>query len=324
MDLTFHEVLDRTAERRPDHPAIIGPDPIQAFTYDEFADRSRRLAASLADRGIAANERVVFQLPNSAEFLVAFMACSRIGAIPVMVLPRHREAEVSHVVDLTDATAIITDANRYDTGFDYIELVDGIRDRYPHLDSCIAVTADDEEAPPGWLEFSALSTAEETVTEGPGVDPAEPGVMLLSGGTTGMPKGIPRTHNDYVFQWKHMARVVGVEEDWIAFPSVPIGHNASLCCVVGAALWRGATVAIEPRLKPDALMALIERFEGSFSLPIPTQIIDILEHPDLDQYDLSSLKVLISGGQKVPPHAVYESVERWDIGFCNIFGMAEG
>ena len=148
--------------------------------------------------------------------------------------------------------------------------------------------------------------------------------MLLSGGTTGMPKGIPRTHNDYVFQWAAMAEVAGVEPDWVAFPSVPIGHNASLCCIVGAAVWTGAQIAVEPELKPEALMALIERVGGSYSLPIPTQLIDVLDHPDLEDYDLSSLEVLVSGGQKVPPKVVEECVERWGIGFCNIFGMAEG
>jgi non-ribosomal peptide synthetase component E (peptide arylation enzyme) len=321
-DLTFHDVLDRAAAADPDRTAVIGPEG--ESSYRQLVDRSRRLAAALQSLGLDPNDRAVFQLPNAPAFLEAFFACSRIGVIPVMLLPRHREAEARHVVELTDARAYLTDAGRHAEGFDYVELVDGLREDSPHLEHTIAVTPDGK-APAGWTDFASLrDEARDADLGAVEVDPAEPGVMLLSGGTTGLPKAIPRTHNDYVFQWERMAAVAGIEPDWVAFPSVPIGHNASLCCVVGAAVWTGATLAVEPELKPEALMAFIDRVGGSYSLPMPTQIIDVLEHPDVDEYDLASLEVLVSGGQKVPPRVVEDAVERWDVGFCNIFGMAEG
>ncbi|QLG61261.1 (2,3-dihydroxybenzoyl)adenylate synthase [Halorarum salinum] len=322
-DTTFHGLVDDRAATTPDATAVVGPD--RELTYAELASNSRSLADALRARGVAPNERVLFQLPNCVEFLEAFFACSRLGAIPVMALPRHREAEVRHLLDLFDATAYVTAGDRYDMGFDFVGLVDDLTGEFAHLETHVAVTESGDGLPDGWLDFATLR---EEPTEGgvDGVDvaPTDPGVMLLSGGTTGMPKGIPRTHNDYLFQWEHMAAAAGVEDDWVAFPSVPIGHNASLNCIVGAAFWAGATVAVEPVLKPGALLELIERVGGTYSLPIPTQLIDLLEHPDVDEYDLSSLEVLVSGGQKVPPRVVRECVDRWDVGFCNIFGMAEG
>lgn len=323
-DLAFHDVLDARVDETPDAVAAVGPS--RTLTYAELAGGSRRLASSMAALGLRRHERVVFQLPNGLEFLEAFFACSRLGAVPVMALPRHAEAEVRHLLDLFDATAYVTDADRNGMATDFVALLDRLEPDYPHLRTRIAVTADGSAAPEGWEDLAALRSApaDEDRLSAVSVDPTDPGVMLLSGGTTGMPKGIPRTHNDYVFQWARMAAVAGVEPDWVAFPSVPIGHNASLCCIVGAAVWCGATVAVEPVLKPEALMRLIEREGGSYSLPIPTQLIDILDHPDLADYDLSSLEVLVSGGQKVPPKVVRECVDRWDVGFCNIFGMAEG
>lgn len=319
-DLAFHDVLDRAADSRPEHPAVIGPH--RTLSYRALTENSRRIAAGLEDLGISTHDRVVFQLPNCSEFVEAFFACSRIGAIPVMVLPRHREAEVRHVIDLVDAVGYLTAGDRDDVGFDYLDLIDSVRDDYSTLDHTIAVGAGEPDRA-GWTGFDRLR---ESPIDGPdgSVEPTDPGVMLLSGGTTGMPKGIPRTHNDYVFQWERMADAVGFADDWVAFPSVPIGHNASLCCVVGTTVWSGGTLAVEPQLKPASLMALIQRVGGNYSLPMPTQIIDILEHPELDEYELSSLEVLVSGGQKVPPRAVYETAERWGVGFCNIFGMAEG
>ncbi|WP_165872082.1 (2,3-dihydroxybenzoyl)adenylate synthase [Natrarchaeobius halalkaliphilus] len=327
-NLTFHDVLDRAATETPEQTAVIGPH--RELTYEELAENSRQLAISLAtEAGLEENDFVVFQFPNSSEFLEAFFACSRIGVIPVMLLPRHREAEARHVLDLTEAKAVFAAGDRYQLGFDHVSLLDDVGDEFDHLTHRFAVVDDEETLPEGWTSFDAardgdLGSEPSVDLEDIDVNPSNPGVLLLSGGTTGMPKGIPRTYNDYVFQWEYMAKVANVQSDWVAFPSVPIGHNASLNCVIGAAIWAGATIAVEPVLKPDALMSLIERHGGSYSLPIPTQLIDILEHPDLEEYDLSSLEVLVSGGQKVRPKAVYEFVDRWDIGFCNIFGMAEG
>lgn len=323
-DLTFHEVLDRRADETPEQIAVTGPN--RELSYAELAKRSRNLATALDANDVTAGERVVFQLPNSVEFLEAFFGCSRVGAIPVQALPRHREAEVRHLLDHFDATVYLTAGNRYKMGFDFVSLVDDLESEYPHLETLIGVTDDASSLPDGWEDFDSLceTTSDNERLDSLEISPTEPGVMLLSGGTTGMPKGIPRTHNDYLYQWEHMADVAGVDSDWVAFPSVPIGHNASLNCIVGAAIWEGATVAVEPTLKPEALMDLIEREGGMYSLFIPTQLIDILEHPDRDEYDLSSLEVIISGGQKVPPHVVRDSVDAWDVGFCNIFGMAEG
>jgi len=323
-DLTFHDVLDARADETPDAVAVTGPH--RELTYAALVDRTRRLASALRERDIEPGERVVFHLPNAVEFVEAFFACSRIGAIPVQALPRHREAEVRHLFDHFDATAYVTAGDRYEMGFDFVSLVTDIADEYPHLDTLVAVADDPAALPDGWDDFDALceTPVDTDALDAVDVDPTDPGVMLLSGGTTGMPKGIPRTHNDYVFQWEHMADVAGVEDDWVAFPSVPIGHNASLNCIVGAAFWTGATVAVEPTLKPEALMDLIEREGGTYSLPMPTQLIDILDHPARDDYDLSSLEVLVSGGQKVPPRVVRDAVDAWDVGFCNIFGMAEG
>lgn len=320
----FHDVLDERAERHPDRTAVVGLD--RELSYAQLAETSQRIAAFFQhETDLERLDRVVFQLPNTVEFLEMFFACSRLGVIPVMLLPRHRESEARHVVELTDAKAYITTGDRYDLGFDYVDFVTEFADEYPDLEQLVAVAGAQQELPASWTEFDETRTAYEPGDLSPvDVNPSDPGVMLLSGGTTGLPKGIPRTHNDYVFQWEKMAAAVDVQEDWTAFPSVPIGHNASLCCVIGSAIWAGATIAVEPVLKPDRLLKLIEDVGGTYSLPVPTQLVDILEHPDRDSYDLSSLEVLISGGQKVPPRVVYELVEEYGIGFCNIFGMAEG
>lgn len=327
-DLTFHDLVDRWAESTPEETAVVGPH--RELTYADLAANSKRIAAYIrGELGLRPNERIVLQLPNCVEFLELFVACSRIGVIPVMVLPRHREAEVAHVTELTDARAHVVNYDQYPATFDFAALAQTVAADHDSLDHLVVVTDEDSSAPDGFADFAEMSDdawlqKHSDAVESIDVDPNDPGVFLLSGGTTGLPKAIPRTHNDYIFQWEQMAETAGVEPDWVGFPSVPIGHNASLNCIVGASLWVGATIAVEPVLKPESLMSFIERVGGSYTLPMPAQILDILQHPDVEDYDLSSLEVVVSGGQKVPPRVVKEAVERWGVGFCNIFGMAEG
>lgn len=325
-DLTFHEMLDLAAKRDPERPFAIGPHG--TTSYAEVIEHSERIAAYFAgELGLKPHDIVAVQLSNRIEFLELFFACSRIGVIPVIVLPRHREAEAVHVVELTEAKGYVTIQSRRG-GFDFVAMAEEVAQQTYCLEHLIAVGVADD--PPGsWIDYSELITTDwadiyEELIESIDVDPNDPGVMLLSGGTTGMPKGIPRTHNDYVFQWRRWEHIVGIEPEWTLMPWVPIGHNASLNPIVGGAVTQGATIALEPRLKPANLLERTVKENVDFFFAVPTQLVDIVEFDQIDQYDLSDVHAVMSGGQKVRPRTVHELHERWGIGVCNIFGMAEG
>ena len=160
-ELTFHEVVDDHAEETPDRTALVGPQ--RELTYAELAKNTRQIAAYLSgELGLEPNERVVFQLPNCTEFLEAFLACSRIGVIPVMVLPRHREAEANHVVKLTDARAYIVDHDRYPNQFDFVDLADDVRNTHDQLDHLIATTPEETSTVEGRVSFDSTRDEEST------------------------------------------------------------------------------------------------------------------------------------------------------------------
>jgi non-ribosomal peptide synthetase component E (peptide arylation enzyme) len=326
---TFHDMVDRTAAGAPDRPALVGPD--RTLTYAELAANSRSIAAGLAALGVGPDDLLTVQLPNCVEFAEVFVACSRVGAAPALVLPRHREQELRHIVGLTDSVAVVTVDDRYDLGFDYAGLVDEVFDDYDHLEHRLSVTAPDSTPRDGWHDVTALREdgAEAVAVDGHGTDlegidvsPCNPGLLMLSGGTSGLPKAIPRTHNDYGYLWEHIARSMRVEEDWTLVAGLPVSHSFAFGYIFGAGLWAGATVAVEPRLKPDPIVDLIERVDGDVTTLIPKQLIDMLERDDDDV--LSTLRVVCSGGQKVPPDVVRRVAHQWDAGFCNVFGMGEG
>ena len=333
-DLTFHEVLDRGAESSPDKPFVV--DSRGETTYSEARARSERIAAYLlGELDLNPMDRIVIQLTNRAEFLELFFGCSRAGVIPVVLLPRHRRAEATHVVDLTEAKALVTIGPRSGGEFDHVGMADEIAADSSTLDHLVAVNGDSAEdgqgdtLPEGWIDYSDIVGTDWTETDGEGiwktpVDPTHPGLMLLSGGTTGMPKVIPRTHNDYVFQWSRWVDALGIEPSWTVMPWVPIGHNASLNPIVGAATIQGATVVIESTLKAKTLLERTIKESVDYFFAVPTQLVDVLEQPDVDELDLSGVSVVITGGQKVRPRIVRELNDRWNIDVANNFGMAEG
>lgn len=324
-NLTFHDVVDRVASADPDRLAATGPD--RDLTYGELAANSDRLAAGFRhELGLEPQDTITLLLANCLEFIEVFVACSRIGVVPALMLPRHREAELRHVVDLTDSRAVVTVGDRYDLGFDYADLVDGIASDYDHLDHRIAVTAEGSDPASNWRDFATLRDDSDPIEPEriPDVNPCNPGMLMLSGGTSGLPKAIPRTHNDYVYLWERIAREMHVESDWTLVAGLPLPHSFAFGYIMGAALWAGASIAVEPRLKATPLMELIDQVDGDLTALIPKQLIDLLEHERVDEFDLSTLEVVCSGGQKVPPDVTRRVVDRWDVGFCHVYGMGEG
>jgi len=331
-DRTLHEVLDRAADSFPDKPFVVGPR--RRTTYRAAVDRTERIAAYLlGELGLEPRDRVVIQLTNRVEFLELFFGCSRAGVIPVVLLPRHRRAEARHVVDLTDARAFVTLGSGTGGGFDHVGMGDSLAAEFATLEHLIAV-GDRSEArqtglPDGWIDYAELTGTDWTETHGDAVadatvDPNDPGLMLLSGGTTGMPKVIPRTHNEYVFQWDRWEDALGIRPEWTGMPWVPIGHNASLNPIVGAAVARGASIAIEPTLKTATLVERALEMDVDYFFAVPAQLVDLLEGETVEGLDLSDVAVVVTGGQKVRPSVVRDLHERWGVDVANNYGMGEG
>jgi len=331
-DRSLHEVLDRAADTFPDKPFVVSPDG--RTTYRETVERTERIAAYLrGELGLAPRDRVVIQLTNRVEFLDLFFGCSRAGVIPVVLLPRHRRAEASHVLGLTDARAFITLGPQSGGAFDYVAMGNSLASEIATLEHLIAVGDGDEERPTdlpdGWIDYATIVETDWTETHGDAVageavDPTDPGLMLLSGGTTGMPKVIPRTHNEYVFQWGRWEDALGITPEWRGMPWVPIGHNASLNPIVGAAVSQGASVAIEPTLKTKTLVERALELDVEYFFAVPAQLVDLLEDDAVDDLDLGDIAVIVTGGQKVRPAVVRELNDRWGVDVANNYGMAEG
>jgi 2,3-dihydroxybenzoate-AMP ligase len=306
--------------------ALVAGD--ERVTYEELDRRSERLALHLLDLGLRPLDRVVVQLPNVAEFVYLYFALQRVGAIPLMALIAHREHEIRHYVTFVEAKGYaIPDRFR---GFDFLAFARMILDGAPDLRHVLV--AGDAELPgdPRFVSLRALLAREPrlapTALEELAIDPEDPCVFLLSGGTTGIPKVIPRTHNDYVFNSRGTADACGITGDDTLLVCLPLGHNFPLGTPgMQAHFLKGGRVVLSPSTAARDALPLVERERVTQLDTVPALLLSWLNDAELRRHDLSSVRVIRVAGQKCPA----EIKPRVEAAFPNAkvtegFGMGEG
>jgi 2,3-dihydroxybenzoate-AMP ligase len=324
-DLTVCDCLDRNVEKFPNKLAVV--DDTTEVTWKGLQEKTNRLAAQLKRLGVEYGDFFVLQLLNMVEFFYMYFALNRIGAIPVMCLPRHRRLEIDHEIGLHEAKGICIPSEG--GKFDYVAMVEEIRRDHPYLEVLVSTGG---QARHGWYSLEELlRQGAERDYAADDLDQFKPNpndicTELLSGGTTGVPKGIPRTHNDYLCGWDYVGRVAGYTDDSVGLVAIPAAHNAPMENVSGPLIFRGGTIVLSGSPKPESHFHLVEKYGITHTLIIPVQIIYWMEaYPELSKkYDLSSFKVVAAGGQKVRPELVEWCIETLGVDFVNTFGMAEG
>jgi non-ribosomal peptide synthetase component E (peptide arylation enzyme) len=233
--------------------------------------------------------------------------------------------EIDHEIGLHKATGICIPMGGK---FDYVSMVEEIRQNHPSLKLFLSTGG---KASEGWLSVEGLLKEDVEKDYPPDYlvqfkpDPNDICTEQLSGGTTGVPKGIPRTHNDYICQWDYCGRVAGYTDESVSLVAIPALHNASLECIIGPVVFRGGTIVLTNLNKPKDHFQLIEKYKITHTLMIPVQITYWMDSEELiKDFDLSSFKVMISGAQKVRPDIVAWCLEKLGSQFVNVFGMAEG
>ncbi|GAA4083682.1 (2,3-dihydroxybenzoyl)adenylate synthase [Nonomuraea soli] len=310
--LSLGQYLADGAARHPGRIAAV--DVHRRVTYAQLADEAAGIAAGLLDLGVGRHDRVVLHLPNVIDFLSVTVALFGIGAIPVMGLPGHRRDEILHLARSSGAVAYVG-PDRFQ-GFDHRVLAREVRAAAPGLRH--VVIAGHAE------EFTPLSALARTAPrELPPVDASEVALLLLSGGTTGTPKLIPRTHDDYAYNILECAKVVGFDGG-VYLAANPVPHNAALGCpgVLGALLTGGkAVLAANP--SPDHVFPLIEREGVTLTTLVPALALLWAEAAQLTPVDMSRVTVQV-GSSKFGPAAVARVGRSLGCRLANVYGIGEG
>ncbi|MBI5108446.1 MAG: AMP-binding protein [Rhodocyclales bacterium] len=321
--ITIPQLLERSAARHPGKTALVSGE--LRLSYADLVAGSRRLACGFLDAGIRAQDRVVLQLPNGPEFVFAYFALTRIGAIPVTALRAHRHSEIRHFLAASGATAYVI-PDRIGN-FDYREMAREVGPDAPALRHVLVAG----EPGFGQIDLRAMITAplsDEDVAArlaGHDPDPGEVTTMLLSGGTTSLSKLIPRTHEDYVLNARLCGRAGGFDEATVFMAILPLGHNYNLASPGMLGTWYyGGTVVLAPSGDAVDVFSLVSREKVTVIAAVVPLISNWLNSPVPDDYDLSSLKVIQNGGARLAPELRTRLRQRFGCIAQEIYGTAEG
>ena len=314
---TFGDVLTARADVAPDRIAVL--DDANSWTYAELERRSRSLATGLARLGIAPGDRVLVQLPNRAEFVEVIFALFKLGALPVFCLPAHRKAELVPIAHAAAAKAMITCGTHQ--RFDYAALAAEVRGeveslRHLLLVDCLSLPDDAHD----------IDEYRDAPAELAGPSPNDVAFLQLSGGSTGIPKLIARTHDDYLYSVRRSAEICELDQACVYLATLPVAHNFPMSSpgILGA-LWAGGAVAMTPDPTPATAFPLIERFGVTITGLVPPLARLWTERAEAGATpDLSSLRVLQVGGARCQDELARRIGPALGVTLQQVFGMAEG
>ncbi|MFI8456172.1 (2,3-dihydroxybenzoyl)adenylate synthase [Kitasatospora sp. NPDC085464] len=320
---TFGRMLRERAAAHGGRIAVVDPGGHCAageerrWTYAELDRRADRMAAGLLARGIRAGDRVVVQLPNAAEFFEVVFALFRIGALPVFALPAHRYTEIGYFCSFTGAAAYVVAG--LDGGFDYRELASRVRAENPAL-RLVLVAGEDAG------EHVRLA---DVPCGGPGPSdeprPGDVAFLQLSGGSTGVPKLIPRTHDDYIYSLRGSVELCALDADSVYLCVLPAAHNFPLSSPGSlGALYAGGRVVLCPQPAPETAFPLIEREGATVTGLVPPLALLWLDAAERGARGYESLEVLLVGGAKFSTEAARRVRPVLGCTLQQVFGMAEG
>ncbi|CAL9286505.1 (2,3-dihydroxybenzoyl)adenylate synthase [Streptomyces sp. SudanB182_2057] len=314
---TFGDMLRERAAAHPDRTALVDPAPERrTWTYRELDERADRLAAGFLARGIRKGDRVVVQLPNTGEFVEVVFALFRIGALPVYALPAHRETEIAHFCSFTEAVAYVV-PDRH-AGYDHRELAALMLERTPSLRH-VFVAGD----PGGHTALSEVPCEPSGPFDGP--EPHELAFLQLSGGTTGLNKLIPRTHDDYMYSLRGSNEICGVDDGTRFLVVLPAAHNFPMSSPgwLGV-LYAGGTVVLCPRPDPATAFPLVESERITMTGLVPPLALVWTDAAPATAHDLSGLELVLVGGAKFSESAARRLEPALGCRLMQVFGMAEG
>ena len=295
--------------------ALIDAD--RQYSYGEIDQLTDNLALNLLELGLTPLDRVVPTLPNCAEFVLLYFALQKIGCIPIAALATHRYAEVSQFVQHSGATTCVYPERQSD--FEFEPMIRRVQQENASLRFCVSLSTlkklIEKKANLPQSELQKIR-----------IDPADPCIFQLSGGTTGVPKLIPRTHNDYAYNSRTAAPVCGVTQDSVLLLALPVAHNLPLACPgIQGYFFQGGKVVLSPTTRPEQVFFLIQEYKATHLKVVPALLIRLINDPSIGRFDLSSIKLIQSGGQRMQPEVRLKTQQL--IPSCFVqenFGMSEG
>lgn len=318
IDRPLTQILEQHLEGQPAAPAVICGE--RTFSYEQLDRLSSNLAARLASQGLGPGDTALVQLPNLAEFYIVFFALLKAGVAPVNALYSHRRHEMTAYAKQIRPKLLV--ASRQHELFktdDFIEDVRALREEP------VAALLLEEEAPGSSLSLWLQSAPDGAQPDFGPTDPAEVAFFQLSGGSTGTPKLIPRTHNDYDYSVRASAEICRLTPETRYLCALPAAHNFPLSSPGALGVFHaGGCVVLAPNPEPLACFALVRKHRVTMAGLVPSAVNLWLQAAPDHRTALGSLDVLQVGGAHFPESHARLVPKVLGCRLQQVFGMAEG
>ena len=283
--VNFSYITIQSSLRYPDRIAIVDWETKRTLCYSELEHGISRVANHFAEKGYNKGDRVILFLPNSIDFVIGYFALLRIGATVITINPMLKGEELSYIVRDVKAAGLIF----------YEEYREEIKKALAGIPATVAEIAVSDEI--GLLE---LSTGQPQYCELERVLNDDPVVIIYTSGTTGMPKGVMISSENLlymnqacldIYEYDEKDRVVGV---------LPFSHIFGQTALMTGVLSRAGSLLIQKRFYADTIMPMIDECKATVMTGVPTMYFHILNHPNREGYNLSSLRLCVAGGAAMP------------------------
>jgi len=350
LGLTMGDLLDKAADLYPHKEALVGLDAYGAmsrYTYGELRDAADTLAANLLDQGLEPGDRVLLQLPNWPEFVIAYFGLQKAGLVMVLLTVNHTAREIAHLARLTQPRGWVLPASYRDTSYE--ELVARVRADVSGL-TTVVTAGGDGLAGCARLEHLLAPDSDGSDAGGAGApeggraghtplaaraarrarlaavrpDPGALCQILPSGGTTGLPKGAPRTHDDYICNVEYVSKAWDLNVTDTCLVATTVGHNLALLVTMSGSVFHGATMVLLDSTRPEDICRTMAAERVTCTGLVPTLVSRLVGYAGIAEHDLSALERVYVGAANSPPDLVRGVETKLGARYVNAFGMVEG
>ncbi len=294
-EMPLFELLSRAAQKWPENIAFSCRE--RQLTYKELDELTGKLAAGIRNLGIEAGDRVMLFLTNSLEFIIGYYGILKAGGTVTTANPLYRQVELRHQLNDTEAKALITNRDLYPL----------VKEVQTETQLRVVILTDAEEN--GAISLGQIlekyPPTPPTFTVRPKDDVA---VIVYTGGTTGLPKGVLLTHYNLVANAMQNAAWFGWSDKDVIMGLLPFYHSWGGCTCINSPIYSGARVIILPRFDAEELLMRVEREKATVIYGAATMFAALVNSPVITKYDLSSLRYVKAGAMPIPP----EIRERWE------------
>ncbi len=325
--VTLGEYFEKTAGAHQEKDALIFRE--RRITWGELRLLVDRLTLTFIDLGIRRGDMIVVLFPNRPEFIITLLAAARLGAVSVPVSERLRRKEIDYILRQTEAKAVVSVSEFW--GFSFSDLFQELRQAIPTLKQVIISGAKrhpeelvfEELVAKEWEKiFPADYYREAYLKEFP-VEADDLLEIIFTSGTTGTPKGVMHTHNTRCRSALGTATSIGLQPEDIWLIMVPLSHTTALVNAFYSSVIKGSCQVLLETWNVEEAMGEITRHRVTLPIGVPTMPIMMLQRPDFDKYDFSSVRAMVLAGAPLPIEVARQIIVKMGCYVTSAYGMTE-